>query len=284
VVESLIERKVKQKFEIMTEGYLENGVYWRHNGFWPGRETMIFVHGLSGSSSAWIPYEQKFGKKFNLLFFDLRGHGKSVKKADGDYYVLENISGDIAALAERFKLQKFILVGHSLGAILAMDFARRHKKKVSRLILLAPNYRANKTWRAKIVNFFLLFAGITEPMPFEERIGVHIDYRRFFGTGDWDAGRMYADIRNTSLKVYYRCLREAKKFDGEKFIAGMDMPVLIVHGRKDTIFPAADSARLAKKMPNARLEILPDANHILVLNNFRETGKIMEDFLFNPPR
>jgi len=64
----------------------------------------------------------------------------------------------------------------------------------------------------------------------------------------------------------------------------MDMPVLIVHGRKDTIFPAADSARLAKKMPNARLEILPDANHILVINNPRETGEIMEDFLFNPPR
>ncbi|MFZ3100348.1 MAG: alpha/beta hydrolase, partial [Minisyncoccales bacterium] len=216
--------------------------------------------------------------------FDLRGHGKSVKKISDGYYAFENISSDIAALAERFKLQKFVLVGHSLGAILAMDFARRHKEKISRLILLAPNYRANKTWRAKIVNFFLLFAGLAELIPFEERIGVHIDYRRFFGTGDWDAGRMYADIKNTSLRVYYRYLRAAKNFDGEKFVAGMDMPVLIIHGRKDTIFPAADSARLAKKMPNARLEILPDANHILVINNFRETEKIMEDFLFNPPR
>lgn len=258
---------------------MENGVYWRHNDFRPVRETLVFVHGLSGSSSAWIPYEQNFGKKFNLLFFDLRGHGKSVKKINGDYYILENISGDIDRLAERFGLRRFILIGHSLGAILAMDFACRHKDKISRLILLAPNYQTNKTWRAKIVNFFLLFAGIVEPMPFEERIGTHIDYRRFFGAGDWDARRIYADVKNTSLRVYCRCLREAKKFDGEKMLEKINMPTLIVHGKKDTIFPCADSMRLAKKIPNARLEILPDANHILVINNPREVSKAMDDFL-----
>lgn len=258
---------------------MENGVYWRHNDFRPGREALVFVHGLSGSSSAWIPYEQNFGKKFNLLFFDLRGHGKSVKKTAPDYYFLENISADIVALAAKFKLKKFILIGHSLGAILAMDCAQKHKDKISRLILLAPNYQTNKTWRAKIVNHFLGIAKIIEPMPFEERIGFHLDYRRFFGAGDWSARRIYADVKNTSLRVYCRCLREAKKIDGEKMVEKISMPTLIIHGKKDTIFPCVDSMRLAKKIPNARLEILPDANHILVINSPKEVSNLMNDFL-----
>lgn len=240
---------------------------------------MVFVHGLSGSSSAWIPYEKKFGKKFNLLFFDLRGHGKSTKKKTIDYYKLEEISGDIAVLAAKFCLKKFILVGHSLGAILAMDFAQKNKGAVSRLVLLAPNYRANKTWRAKIVNSLLIFAGIIDLMPFEERIGVHIDYRRFVGAGDWNLKRISADLKNTSLRVYCHCLRQAKKMDGEKILANLNMPTLILHGGKDAIFPCSDSARLAKKIPNVCLKILPGANHILVINNFEEVADEIEKFI-----
>jgi len=263
----------------MTEGYLDNGVYWRHNDFKPKRETLVFVHGLSGSSSAWFPYELKFGKDYNLLFFDLRGHGKSVKKNTIDYYSLGEISGDIADLAANFGLNKFVLIGHSLGAILAMDFAEKQKNAVSRLILLAPNYRANKTWRAKIVNSFLAFARIIDPMPFEERIGIHIDYRRFVGAGDWSPKRIFADVKNTSLRVYCHCLRQAKKMDGEKMLAKLDMPVLIVHGKKDTVFPCSDSARLAKKIPDVCLRILPAANHILVINNFKEVAGEIEKFI-----
>jgi len=167
----------------MAEGYLDNGVYWRHGNFKPERETLVFVHGLSGSSSAWVPYESKFGKDYNLLFFDLRGHGKSVKKKDFDYYSLEFIADDIFNLARRFGLNNFILVGHSFGALLALDFARKHQKMLSQLILLAPDYRISKTLRAKLARPFLELAKIVSPMPFEERIGIHIDYKKFFGTG-----------------------------------------------------------------------------------------------------
>ena len=263
----------------MTEGYSDNGVYWRRNDFKSGRITLVFVHGLSGSSSAWIPYESKFGEDYNLLSFDFRGHGKSVKKKDFDYYSLEFIADDIFNLARRFGLNDFILVGHSFGALLALDFARKHQKMLSRLILLAPDYRISQTLRAKLARPFLELAKIISPMPFEERIVIHIDYKKFFGTGDWDAKRICADIRNTSLRVYCHCLRQASKIDGEKMVANLRLPTLIVHGKKDTVFPCSDSEKLAKKIPNVDLRILPDANHILVINNFKEVAGEIEKFI-----
>jgi pimeloyl-ACP methyl ester carboxylesterase len=264
----------------MKEGYLDNGVYYRHNELRSGRATLIFVHGLSGSSSAWRFYEGRFDK-YNLLFFDLRGHGKSVKKDDFDYYALENIADDIAELARTLGLGKFVLIGHSFGALLALDFANKYKDMVMGLVLLAPDYRISQTVRAKIARPFFGIAKIITFKPFRERRGAHIDYRKFLNTGDWDAGRIFTDIKNTSLRVYFYCLWQADKIDGDKMISDIKIPVLIVHGKKDTVFPSSDSARMARKIPGARLMILPDANHILVINNYKEVGDEIEKFVDN---
>ncbi len=96
----------------------------RHNDFGPGLETMIFVHGLSGVLGV-DSYEDNSAKiQFAVL---IAGPENRLKKPTG-LLSLENISGDIAALP-KFKLRK-LFVCHSYGAILAMDFARRHKEKV----------------------------------------------------------------------------------------------------------------------------------------------------------
>jgi len=52
----------------MKESYFsKNNIYYRINEFQPGRPTLVFIHGLSGSSSAWLEYEKKFEK--NIIFF-----------------------------------------------------------------------------------------------------------------------------------------------------------------------------------------------------------------------
>lgn len=262
----------------MQEGYLNNGVYYRHNEIKSGRRTLVFVHGLSGCCSAWFPYEDRFGPNYNLLSFDLRGHGKSVKKDKFDYYSLENIADDIDELARMLGLNKFVLIGHSFGALLALDFDKKFEGRAAGLVLLAPDYRISQTLRAKIGRPFLGLAKILKFKPFKERIGIHIDYSCFPNTGDWDLRRIYTDIKNTSLRVYCYCLWQADKFDGDRMISDINLPVLIVHGKRDTIFPCSDSARMVKKIPGAELKILPGANHILVMNNCKEVGDEIEKF------
>lgn len=264
---------------IMIEGYLDNGVYYQYNGIDKRRRTLMFVHGLSGSLSAWRPYEERFGANYNLLFFDLRGHGKSIKKNNFDYYALELIADDIGALAKLLGLDEFVLIGHSFGALLALDFAKKFPKMVSRLILLAPDYRISQTLRARVARPFFGLAKVVGLKPFRERAGIHIDYSKFFNTGDWDLRRIFVDIKNTSLRVYCYCLWQADKIDGDKMIENLIIPTLIVHGKKDTVFPCSDSARMAKKIPGAILKIIPNANHILVINNPDKVGDEIEEFV-----
>ncbi len=263
----------------MIEGYFQDRIYFRRNDFVAGRQNLIFMHGLSGSLSAWRFYEDRFSANYNLLFFDLRGHGKSIKKRDFGYYDPKNTAEDINGLAKKFGMDRFVLVSHSFSTLLALEYARTYSQTVKSLILLAPDYRIAQTARAKMAWPFLTFSQINNLLPFEERIGKHIDYSKFIGSGDWDWRRLFADISNTSLRVYCHCLRQARKTDGWKLICGIKLPVLIIHGKKDTVFPCSDSVLLAKKIPGARLKILPEANHILVINNHKEVAEEIVKFI-----
>ena len=102
-------------------------IYFRKNNSING-ETIIFIHGLSGSSSAWMLYEKKLNKMYNIISLDLRGHGKSFRPKKLKDYSIRLFSNDIYNLAKKEKLSKFILVSHSFGNLITLDFAKKHQK------------------------------------------------------------------------------------------------------------------------------------------------------------
>jgi len=156
----------------MEEEYLKNGVYFHHNDFKPGRPCLVFIHGISGCCGAWKSYGQYFNDKCNLLFFDLRGHGKSFKKKDGNFYSLDLIADDIYEMALILGVKKMFLVGHSFGALLALDFAAKYPEKTEGLILLAPDYRINKTIRGRLARLIFAVGDIFSAPVFQKGTGL----------------------------------------------------------------------------------------------------------------
>ena len=258
---------------------MKSGVYYRHNDFLPDRPNLVFIHGISGCCAAWKPYEEYFGKDCNLLFFDLRGHGKSFKKKDADFYSFDRIVDDIFEMAISFGIKRMIPVGHSFGALLALDFANKYPEMVEGLVLLAPDYRINKTIRGKATRYLLAAIDNCSFQAFGERYGVEVDYSKLIPAGDWDPRRIFLDVRNTSIHVYHHCLSRSRVFDPEIVLSRINIPSLIIHGKKDSILPVAHSVEMAKKINGSRLRLLDDANHILVLNNSAQIKKEIEDFL-----
>jgi len=110
----------------MEEKYLgtKNRIFYKKNNFNNKRKTLVFVHGLSGSSSAWEPYEKKFESNFNVLTFDLRGHGKSFRPKKISGYLIEKFSEDLYKLVKYEKINNFILIGHSFGNLIVLDFLK----------------------------------------------------------------------------------------------------------------------------------------------------------------
>jgi pimeloyl-ACP methyl ester carboxylesterase len=265
----------------MTEGFFESrGIAYRTNDFKEGRPTLVFIHGLSGSCSAWYPYEEKFEKKYNLLTFDLRGHGLSKRWLKlGDYVIAASVA-DIEALMKHTGIERATIVGHSLGTSIALAFFEQYRARVTSLILLAPTMGLHNLLRVRATRPFIAGAtALLHLMPASIRAGTRIDYKNYPNTRDFDVRRMFTDIKNTGLHVYFYFLQHLYARADDNAGDAISVPLLVVHGEQDSYVPVSFARRFALSVPHATIVALADANHILVLNNVDEVSQAIEHFL-----
>ncbi|RMH22311.1 MAG: alpha/beta fold hydrolase [Acidobacteria bacterium] len=103
-----------------------------------GGLTLVFVHGLGGRLEHWGAQLAALGPGLRGVAFDLPGHGGSDPAASGDYGV-GALAGALGAVADALALRRFVLVAHSLGALVALRYAAAHAGRVSGLLLVDPS-------------------------------------------------------------------------------------------------------------------------------------------------
>ncbi len=263
----------------MKEYFLEErGIYYRCNTFEEGRPTLLFIHGLSGSSSAWTMYEKKFKNNYNIISYDLRGHGKSKKFNNYSDYDIELFVEDIYELISFIKVKKFFIVSHSFGTLFTIDFVLKYQNLISGVIFLSPNFNVGNKWLGNVMTPFTKSLHALMP-DISNKTGRHVDYSKYKNSGDWNIPRMIDDVGNTGLKTYFYCTKQVCGFDRERFLKDLYVPVLVMHGKKDSIFPVSHSLELKNKIKNVHIIILEKSDHILVLNNFEEVSGAIEAFV-----
>lgn len=114
------------------------GTLFVDDGGSPGRP-VLFVHGLGGSSRQWQAQLAHLRQRRRAVALDLRGHGDSDPAPSADDYTLDGYVEDLAAVADSLDLDRFVLVGHSLGAAVAIEYAARHPERTAGLLLVDPN-------------------------------------------------------------------------------------------------------------------------------------------------
>ena len=100
-----------------------------------GDLAVVFVHAFGGNTTHWAAQLEHLRQEERAVALDLRGHGFSQPPADGDYR-MESMAGDIDAVVNKIGLQKFILVGHSMGGSVAIAYAGLHPERVAGLVLV----------------------------------------------------------------------------------------------------------------------------------------------------
>ena len=101
-----------------------------------GKQVLLFVHGLSSNSDAWYRNIEELKKDYTCLAIDLPGFGKSFKNADE--FTATYFTEIIKEFTEKLNLNKFTLVGHSMGGQASIKFASKYPQKLDKLILIAP--------------------------------------------------------------------------------------------------------------------------------------------------
>ena len=260
--------------------YDRRGIYYRTNIFEPGRQTVVFIHGLSASSVYWTEYEEIFKSKYNILTYDLRGHGKSRKPTKYSDYDIIDFSEDIFDLMKNVGIDKCILVSHSFGTLIAIEFLTAHQDMLSGVVFLSPGLSIAGGFTGFIMRCILSLARILELFPTGSKTGEHIDYKKFKGTGDWNVRRLWADvIHSTGLRVYLYTLRHVYFFNRDNTLEKIHVPTLIVHGRRDTYFPIKNSILIKNRIKDSEFVIIENADHIIVLNNVKEVSAAITRFL-----
>lgn len=103
-----------------------------------GPLAVVFIHGLAGRLEHWTPQIRALGSGLRVIAVDLPGHGESDSAPDGDYSITA-LASSIGAVLDGLGLRRAVLVAHSLGALAALEYARRHPARVQGLLLVDPS-------------------------------------------------------------------------------------------------------------------------------------------------
>jgi pimeloyl-ACP methyl ester carboxylesterase len=98
-------------------------------------DTIVLLHGLGDAAIAWLGVAPMLAERHRVLAVDLRGHGDSAWSDERDYS-MDAYTADIEALFDRLDLGTVSLVGHSLGAAIALRYTVRHPQKVAALVMV----------------------------------------------------------------------------------------------------------------------------------------------------
>lgn len=231
-------------------------------GIEAARPTILFVHGAGMDHSVWPLQARHFAYRgWNALALDLPGHGRSGG----------GICGSIGAMADwlwqlirALEVASVTLVGHSMGALVSLEAAARHRRKIAALALLgaAPAMPVHPA--------LLTAAGRPGPLAAELICDWGFGPAGHLGghkaPGSWMMGHGMRLLSRAGGQVLHADLAACNAYDGGPAAAAkVRCPTLILAGARDRMTPARQGARLAETIKGARLVTLPGCGHMMMV-------------------
>lgn len=246
-----------------------------------GTPVLFFLHGLGGDVDAWnFVRDPLLARGFSTIAMDLRGHGYSGHPTLPSAYRMEHLLGDVLAVLEAERVEKAVLVGHSAGAILALQFALQHADMLSGLVLLAGSYGSPRYLRSPIqkqIGALIVVAGAL--VSFRAKKPWHSPYPVGKHHKEYELWGLARTIYHNSLRSYLLLLQQLANVNLEQQLKQVTVPTLVVVGEKDGIYPMSVSKKMHEEIAHSHLEIIKNANHVLILNNPREVVDLVTTFV-----
>jgi len=269
--------KIKYKDKQIEIGELKLN-YWEVG---KGQETLLFIHGFTGNIEEWYLQILEFEKTHKILAVDLRGHGKSEIK--GDKLTITDISNDINQFLEKKGYSKVILVGHSMGGMIALHFALRFPDKVRKLVLISTTAGGSHRKISDSQIEFIKSTTVDKLIDMMSKVAsiplhkIKPERREFYKKLQyWSKKRRGEGISNNTFIIY---LKATSDFDVRNRIHEIKMPTLIVCGDKDNLVKRQNSKLMDERIPNSKMIIFHECGHAPQREYFVEFNKKLKEFL-----
>ncbi|MBI4203367.1 MAG: alpha/beta hydrolase [Chloroflexi bacterium] len=230
---------------------------------------LILLHGLGSQAHVWDAFAEEAHSSHRILALDLRGHGDSSHAADG--YTLERFAADVKAVARHMNVRSFHLLGHSLGALVAIRFAAENPGMVRKLVLEdgGPGLDLEQARSGSEESFrrpvgldteadAMVWLQAVHPHATEEALKLRFTYGMRQNWADkW--------IPRADHELYWLLAGSSKVAEETEALWGqlqdLRCPALLLRGQDSTLLSQEAAQRIVEEVPQGRLEEVPGAGH-----------------------
>ena len=235
---------------------------------------LVLVHGYLGSSEMWCLQRDYLSKFFRIISPALPGFGESHEAESLDS--INDMANFVINIIDEKKIDKFNLLGHSMGGMIVQEIAKLAGDRINKLICFATGSIGEIPGR---------FEPIDETRRRLKEEGADISFSRvpkkWFVKGDKDKNYYLCAnaVKNVSLETADNALIAMKNWSGINNLQDIKNETLIVWGDKDTSYNFEQVDTLNKNIKNSRLEIFENCSHNVHLEKPNEFNILVEKFI-----
>jgi len=253
-----------------------------------GQRPLLLVHGFTGAKEDFTPWLDQLAELgWHAVAPDLRGHGGSSKPAGESAYSFEVMADDVLGLADELGWDTFVLLGHSMGGMIAQFVARSAPARLTGLILMDTTHGPLDTLDPALIEAAVSIVrtqgigALADIMAVQEGPLVTAAHRRL--TSEQPSYAEFNDrkFRATSPGLYAAMAPQfavaTDRLDSLRALFAT-LPILVIVGEQDQAF-LGPSERMAAAASSGTLAIIPDAGRCPQFENSEAWWKALTTFL-----
>lgn len=245
-------------------------VHWHESG---GGQALLLLNGFTASGLAWpTPWLRRLEKRYRVIRVDNRGTGWSREAPTP--FTIGDMADDARDVLDALGIDRAIVLGMSMGGMIAQELAMRHPSRVDRLVLTAtipPIPAAVPSALGFSLGATLLSPGARDSVePSNDQLsGAARVWLRFAADGFVPAVEVAAEMgrqalaRITPVRSVLAQARAIYAWSGPGRLSRISAPTTVLHGEADKVVPLENARRLAASIEGARLVCLPGVGHLV---------------------
>ena len=234
------------------------------------KSTILLIHGSGLTHIVWSLHEQFYSSQgFNVLSVDIPGHGNSEGPS---LKSIEEISDWIRSLMFKLNIEKIIVIGHSQGGLVSIDFASRYPTLTEKIVLVANSYKMPVN--QDLID--LAEAGDEKAVLLLMKWGYEGSKAFIGGNPVKKIVNSARDIREV-LAVDLKACNNYK--DGENAIKKINCPTLCIFGDLDKMVPVKAGLKMTEQIKDSETKIISDCGHMIIFEKAFEMRKLVKEFI-----
>lgn len=255
----------------------------------PDGPACVLLHGLDNNAHIWDSVVETLEQSFLVYAIDIRGHGDS-DWSDPLQYTKDNLVQDIESVRQHFKLDTFHLIGHSLGALLAVHYMKEHSSYISKLVLVDVGVGINPevlnkmrdNHKQQIESFpstdlfhehlqqIYMLADTEALHSFSRHSYTYKNGRYLNKTDPKFKDKFFSDVNGSNL------LRDDNIW---QILPTINAPTLLIRGEHSSVLSEMMAKKILELIKTANLATINKAGHAVMLDNPKRLTAIVDKFL-----